>query len=68
VTAQNWNQQAFETLAASPVQENTAYRPAASHDRRAGMEKSVLIAVVLLLVIGLGYWLFALLRAAHRGR
>ncbi|MDA8078513.1 MAG: DUF3999 family protein [Nitrospiraceae bacterium] len=68
VTAQNWNQQAFETLAASSVQENTAYRPAASHDRRAGMEKSVLIAVVLLLVIGLGYWLFALLRAAHRGR
>lgn len=68
VTATNWNRQAFETLKASAAQENADYRPAPAGDRKARMEKTVFTAVVILLVIGLGYWLFALLRRADRPR
>ncbi|NLI48030.1 MAG: DUF3999 domain-containing protein [Acidobacteria bacterium] len=57
-----WADQARNQVTMGAVTGNPDYDPQAGTSRRAQVERTVLIAVILVLVVGLGYWLFVLLR------
>jgi hypothetical protein len=56
------SQHAFETLATLQLKENANYKPAMTGGQRAQIEKIILRTVVVLLVIGLGFWLYTLMK------
>jgi len=58
----NWFREASERLEAAAVQKNAAYRPSATKDRKSRVEKTFLTVVVIVLVIGMGFWLYSLLK------
>ncbi len=55
-------QHTYEKLSAAAVHENKDYEAPVPGGRRAGMEKVILKVVVVILVIGIGCWLYALMR------
>ncbi|MBI5639146.1 MAG: DUF3999 family protein [Nitrospirae bacterium] len=57
----NWFKHASEKSATAQLLENPAYQPGIPKDIRSSIEKNILRGIVILLVIGLGYWLYALL-------
>ncbi len=57
-----WADQARTQVTMGSVSGNPDYDPQAGTSRRERVERTVLIAVILAVVIGLGYWLFLLLR------
>ena len=67
VTKENWADRAFEERGLSMLRANGLYSPGLPADRREKIEKNLLTAVVLLLVAGIAYWLYALLRKAGAG-
>ena len=56
------SQHAFQQIQTAPVRENSSYVPPTHRGRRAHREKIVLSMVVILLVGGLGYWIYRLVR------
>lgn len=62
-----WADQARTQVTMDSVSGNPDYDPQAGASRRAQVERTALIAVILALVIGLGYWLFILLRKGGAG-
>jgi len=62
-----WADQARTQVTMGAVSGNPDYDPQAGASRREQVERTVLIAVILALVIGLGYWLFILLRKGGVG-
>jgi hypothetical protein len=62
----NWYKHTSEHLEISAVSENTKFTPGIAKDRRAKIEKTVLIITVILLVLMIGYWLYTLIKKADR--
>jgi hypothetical protein len=62
VNAQNWNTHVTSPLSLSATAPTADYRPAIRDDRKAGIEKMILIGIVLLLVAGIGFWLYTLMK------
>jgi len=62
-----WAEQARTPVTMGSVSGNPDYDPQAGTSRREQVERTVLIVVILALVIGLGYWLFILLRKGSVG-
>lgn len=58
----------YERLNPGSIKENAEYEPPVPGGRRAKVETLVLKAVVVLLVIGIGFWLYALMRKAGEKR
>jgi hypothetical protein len=61
----NWNRYTYEGLDTAPLQQNVDYKPSVSKDRKTGIEKFILTLIVILLVVGIGYWLYVLMRKAE---
>jgi len=66
ITRGNLAQHSPTSLLAGELRVNADYAPKAPKQKRARIEKRVLTAVVVVLVIGMGYWLFALVRKIAR--
>ena len=58
----------YERLNPGSIRENAGYEPPVPGGRRAKVETLVLKAVVVLLVVGIGFWLYALMRKAGEKR
>lgn len=56
----NWFEQKHEILETVPVTQNADYIPTLSKDKRTQIEKIILTGIVILLVLGIGYWLYKL--------
>jgi len=61
-------QHAYEKLDTAPARENTAFKQPVSREKKAWLEKMVLRVVVVILVIGMGFWLFTLMKKAGKGK
>jgi hypothetical protein len=66
ITRANLAQHSPASLLAGELRVNADYVPKAPKQKRARIEKRVLTVVVVVLVIGMGYWLFALVRKIAR--
>jgi hypothetical protein len=66
ITRGNLAQHSPASLLAGELRVNADYVPKAPKQKRARIEKRVLTVVVVVLVIGMGYWLFALVRKIAR--
>jgi hypothetical protein len=66
ITRGNLAQHSPASLFAGELRVNADYVPKAPKQKRARIEKRVLTVVVVVLVIGMGYWLFALVRKIAR--
>ncbi len=66
VNDQNWNKLNSQTLMLSSAVKTPGYRPAARDDKRATREKLTLIVIIILLMAGMGFWLYLLLRKTPR--
>jgi hypothetical protein len=64
----NWYKHAYEHLEISAIQQNTKFTPGIANDKRARIEKTVLIVTVMLLVFIIGYWLYALIKKVERSK
>lgn len=58
----DWFRQSFDRVAVGPVQANPGLVLLAPEERKAQTEKVALTIIIAALVIGLGYWLFTLIR------
>lgn len=68
ITRDNWQGSLYEYASLSPLRENDRYMPLPLKDRREKMEKNILTAIVCLLVAGIGYWLYVLLKKAEKNK
>ncbi len=66
ITRGNLAQHSPASLTTSEIGVNAGYVPKAPKQKRARIEKLVLTVVVVVLVIGMGYWLFTLVRKIAR--
>jgi len=62
VNQANWQQFRPERVEIGDIKQNSEYKPGLQKDKKARREKMILIAIVCMLVIGIGFWLYALLR------
>jgi len=62
----NWHGLQAEEIALSGVVRTPDFKPATREDRRAVTEKVILVSVVVLLVIGMGFWLYTLIRKTSK--
>ena len=60
VRQDNWYEQQYGTLDTSSVSHNAGYQPTISKDKRVRIEKTILTGIVIVLVFGIGYWLYRL--------
>lgn len=68
VNDKNWNKLSSQSLSISSVVRSAGYRPAVRDDKKAAVEKMILVMIVMLLVAGMGFWLYMLLRkTAEKG-
>ncbi len=56
----NWFEQKYAVLETTQARQNANYIPTVSKDKRAQIEKRILTGTVILLVLGIGYWLYKL--------
>jgi hypothetical protein len=66
ITRENLAQHSPVSLTVGALRINAGYVPKASKQKRARIEKLVLTVVVVVLVAGMGYWLFTLIRKIAR--
>jgi hypothetical protein len=66
ITGENLAQHSPASLTAGDIRVNAGYVPKAPKQKRARIEKLILTAVVVVLVIGMGFWLFTLVRKIAR--
>ncbi len=66
ITRENLARHSPAALTSGELRVNSGYVPKAPKQKRARIEKLVLTAVVVVLVIGMGYWLFMLVRKIAR--
>lgn len=66
ITSENLARHSPVSLALEEIRINTDYVPKAPKQTRALIEKTILTVVVVVLVIGMGYWLFTLIRKIAR--
>ncbi|MBI5632512.1 MAG: DUF3999 family protein [Nitrospirae bacterium] len=62
VNQANWQQFRPESAELRNIRQNPDYKPGLQKDKKAKREKMILIAIVSTLVIGIGFWLYALLK------
>lgn len=60
ISQDNWFRQKYETLSTTQVRQNVNYAPKLPIDKKAKLEKLILTAIVIAMVIGIGYWLYRL--------
>lgn len=62
ISQSNWYKQKFTALDAAPVVENAGFKPAVPKaEMKPEVEKAILTALVVLVVAGLGFWLYSLM-------
>lgn len=66
ISQDNWFKQKYETLRTTQVRQNVTYAPKLPIDKKAKLEKLILTAIVIVLVIGIGYWLYRLARKTNK--
>ncbi len=64
VTTVSVRQQQYRPGAMGQVRENAGFVPAPPGEKKAKMERKILSSVVVLLVIGMGFWLYSLMKKA----
>ena len=57
----NWHKQKIEGVKLSPIQKNVNFVPT-SIEKKEEREKTILTGVIILMVVGLGFWLYRLMR------
>lgn len=62
----NWFNQNYEKLNTAQIIQNSDFRERPPEDRKMKIEKIVLIGIVIILVIGIGFWLYRLMREAFK--
>lgn len=62
VNDQNWNKLNSQPLSLSSAIQTVSYRPAVRDDKKATIEKIILIFIVMVLMTVMGFWLYVLLR------
>jgi len=68
ITEKNWFTHKFTELKHSEINENADYDPSVSVDERARVERIILIAVVMLLLGGMAFWIYRLASHTLKGR
>lgn len=58
----NWFSHNYEKLETTQVKKNINYKPVFSRDRQTRIEKMVLTVIIVIMVVGIGFWLYTLVR------
>ena len=64
INQNNWFKQRYEKLTTGQIKTNAGFRQKIPEDKKKKIEKIILTAVVVSLVIGIGFWLYSLIRKA----
>jgi hypothetical protein len=62
INQNNWFSHKYEALELTHIKKNVNYKPSLPKDKQKRVEKTFLIGIVVILVAGLSYWLYALIR------
>lgn len=66
INRNNWFNQIYEKLNTAQIIQNADFRERLPEDRKMKIEKIILIGIVILLVIGISFWLYRLMREASK--
>ena len=62
INQSNWFSHKYEALELTHIKKNVNYKPSLPKDKQKRVEKTFLIAIVVILVAGISYWVYALIR------
>jgi len=62
----NWQKFSPEKVELRDIKQNTDFKPGLKKDVKARREKMILTGIICLLVVGIGFWLYVLLRKAGK--
>ncbi len=62
INQSNWFNHKYEKLEIASIEKNVNYKPAVSEDKQKKIEKTVLTVIIIIMVIGLSYWVYTLIR------